>query len=505
MRHTLSLLPDYLKPYGLAIRVWCLGLPNDPSICVGEIFLEFRHSEVAKESFTLIAIVVFFLNNLLRLPFSRFLYREIDKPARFGAVSPLLPPRVRLVVTMPIFGSTVVGLFKAHFVIPNPRKRDSLLLMKQPVLVMFGGVSAEHEVSVVTGLQALEQVDRARYEPIAVYVDKHGEIYCLPGLQDRYGFGSAKRVLASFGRDTEGGYLRLAGALGKTVRPYAALLVFHGGTGESGPVQGLLETVGIPHTGSTVEGSAIAMNKKLTKEAVAGACVPTLEDARFFAADIRKDTEMCAKSAAEKVGLPAIVKPVHLGSSIGIAVAKTSVALQKALMEAAHTDSEILVEPFLEAITEYNCAVRETSTGLEASEVEKPVAHDDILSFADKYERGGKKQGAGMASLARELPAKIPPEKMREIQEFAKQAFAAARLSGMARLDFMQDTSGTLYLTEINPIPGSLAYYLWEASGIPFTTQISDSIEMAVTRAKEREVLTLDYKSDIIERFTRRQ
>lgn len=375
--------------------------------------------------------------------------------------------------------------------------------MKQ-VLVMFGGVAAEHEVSVVTGLQALEQVDRERYEPTAVYVGKRGEIYCLPRLKDRHGFGSAKRVPASFGYDSKGGYLRPAGAFGKTLRPYAAYLAFHGGTGESGPMQGLLESVGIPHTGCTVEGAVIAMNKKLSKEALATAGVPTLPDARLFSAAIHEDAEGCAARAIELVGLPAIVKPAHLGSSIGIAVARTPVELAKGLLAAAFVDEEVIVEPFLEGIVEYNCAVRETSDGLEASEVERPVAHDAILSFADKYERGGKKTGGGMASLARELPAKIPPVKKHEIQELAKQAFAAARLAGMARLDFMQDAAGTLYLTEINPIPGSMAYYLWEASGIPFSTQITDAVEMAVVRAKEREGLVLDYKSDIIERFTKK-
>lgn len=376
--------------------------------------------------------------------------------------------------------------------------------MKQ-VLVMFGGVAAEHEVSVVTGLQALEQVDRAQYEPLAVYTNKKGEMVALPGLIDRYGFGGAKRAPASFGRDSTSGYLRLGGPFGKQVRPYAAYLCYHGGTGEAGPMQGLLESLGIPHTGSSVEGAVIAMNKKLAKEAVAPAGVPVLPDVRFFAAEIQKDAEACAKAAIAALKLPAIVKPVHLGSSIGIKVATSEVELAKALLEAAHMDEEVIVEPFLAGITEFNCAVRELADGtLEASEVERPVGKDAILSFADKYERGGKKQGGGMAALARELPAKMDAGHKQHIQELAKKAFAAARLAGMARIDFMQSADGTLYLTEINPIPGSMAYYLWEASGIPFRTQITDAIEATVARAGRAGALALDYQSDIIERFTKK-
>lgn len=375
--------------------------------------------------------------------------------------------------------------------------------MKQPILVVFGGIAPEHEVSVVTGLQALERVDRARFEPHVVYMDQKGALWYLPGLEDRYGFYRVKRIPAAFGRDTQGGYLRASGLLGTTIRPYAAFLASHGGTGENGPVEGLMKSAGVPATGPTVESAAIAMNKKLTKEAVGSAGVPVLPDVRFFADEVVKNPEECATRVAGCVGLPAIVKPVHLGSSIGITVAKTAVELQKALLEASHMDSEVIVEPFLAEITEFNCAVREMVDGsLQASEVERPVGHDAILSFADKYERGGKKQGGGMASLSRELPAKITPEKKREIQELAQKAYRATRSAGMARLDFMQSKEGELYLTEINPIPGSLAFYLWEASGIPFATQITDALEAAVARAKREEALILEYKSDIIERFT---
>jgi len=368
---------------------------------------------------------------------------------------------------------------------------------------MFGGVSAEHEVSVVTGLQALENVDTALYEPLPLYVAKTGEFFLMPKLRSRKEFLSAHRVRASFGRDAKGGYVKKAGALGAKTYPYAAYLAFHGGTGEAGPAQGLLESLAIPFTSSGVEGAVIAMNKRLTKEVLRENNIATLPDVRFFSSEIIAKSASAAAEVIEKLSLPVIVKPVHLGSSIGIAVAKSEIELQKALLAAAHVDSEVLVEPFLPGIVEYNCAVRRVSGEVEASPIEKPMSHDDILSFADKYERGGKKTASGMASLARELPAKTSPELTAKIEDIARRAFVATRLKGMARIDFMQSADGTLYLTEINPIPGSMSFYLWEASGISFKTQISELIEQAVRDAHESSAHQLDYSSDIIARFVR--
>lgn len=366
---------------------------------------------------------------------------------------------------------------------------------------MFGGVSAEHEVSVVTGLQALEKVDLEKYEPATVYVSKTGEMFLIQSLRTRKEFLSATRTSVSFGKDAQGGYIKCGGLFGKKIYPYAAFLAFHGGTGESGPVQGLLESVGIPFTSSGVEGSVVAMNKRLTKEVLRQNDIPVLPDARFFADDIRSHADIAAARAIAVVGLPTIVKPVHLGSSIGIKVAKTDVELQKALLEAAFSDNEIIVEPFLSGITEFNCAVRKIDDTIETSEIERPLGSDAILSFADKYERGGKKTGAGMASLTRELPANIPNALKEKIEDLARNAYVAARLKGMARIDFMLSSDGELYLTEINPIPGSMAFYLWEATGIPYRTQISELLEQAVVDAKKSAEAKLEYKSDIVERF----
>ncbi len=377
--------------------------------------------------------------------------------------------------------------------------------MTQPILILFGGVSAEHEVSVITGLQVVENIDRERYIPYTIYVTKKGELLYLPGLEDRSGFFTVPRKAVTFGRDAKGGFVQINGALrAEKIYPYAAYLAFHGGKGESGPMQGLLESMEIPFTSSGQEASAVVMNKALTRRVAETVGIPVAPGMSVFAAEIKKDAAGVAAAIAKKLSLPVIIKPVHLGSSIGLNVARTDVELQKFLLEAAFIDNEILIEKYLSLAAEYNCAVRAMNGTIETSEIERPVSKDEILSFADKYQRGAKKTGgaSGMASLNRELPAKIDETTQRAIQDMAKKIFVACACKGMVRIDFMLTTDKELYLTEANPIPGSMAFYLWEASGIPFKQQISDLIEQAVRDEMQTASTHLDYETDIIEKFT---
>ncbi|MBI1907974.1 hypothetical protein HYS28_00975, partial [Candidatus Uhrbacteria bacterium] len=357
-------------------------------------------------------------------------------------------------------------------------------MAKKTVLVAFGGVSAEHEVSIITGLQVLEAMDRDRYEPYCVYVAKDGRILGYPGVQHRSQFAKASPKLLTVGKDERGGFLRETGLTGKKISPAAAYFAFHGGTGESGPMQGLCEALDIPFTSSGQEGSVIVMNKALSRQVLGAEGLPVVKGVSVMSADVIADVAATAKRIVATVPLPVIIKPVHLGSSIGISIAKTDNELERFLLEAAHVDQEIVVEELLTGFKEYNCAVRAIGGAVETSEIESPVAKDAILSFADKYQRGGKKTGdGGMASLQRELPAKIDAALRDRIMDTAKRAFVACRCKGMARIDFMVTGDGTVYITEINPIPGSMAFYLWEAKGIPFTQQITDMVEQAIADA----------------------
>ncbi len=374
--------------------------------------------------------------------------------------------------------------------------------MKNSILVMFGGTSPEHEVSVITGLQVVENIDQDRYEVYPVYVGKDGSFKYLKNLSTRKDFKTAKQISATFGRDLSGGYIEFEGFRSTKIYPYSAYLAFHGGEGEGGAMQGMLEVLGIPYTSTTKEGSVITMNKQLTKDQVKQYGITTVSSINLRSVDIKENSEAEVNKILRQIHLPVIVKPVHLGSSIGIHVAKTEIELEKALLESSFIDSEILIEEYLKDFVEYNCAVRLINGKVETSEIERPKSQDEILSFADKYQRGGKKSGgSGMASLHRELPAKISDELKSEIQEAAKKAFIACRCKGMVRIDFMRTADNTLYLTEINPIPGSMAFYLWEASGISFKLQITDLIEQSKLDFENTKSKNLDYSTDIIERF----
>jgi D-alanine-D-alanine ligase len=377
--------------------------------------------------------------------------------------------------------------------------------MTKPVLIIFGGISAEHEVSVITGLQIVEKIDRTLYEPHVIYITKQGEFLYLPGLKDRHGFFSVSRKSVTIGKDKQGGFISVPKGLGTAkIYPYAAYLALHGGKGESGPTQGLLEEMEIPFTSPSQEASVIAMNKALTRIVARDAGIPLAPGMSMRAEEIHADAESVAKKIIEATSLPVIIKPAHLGSSIGITVARTEVELQKNLLEAAFIDNEILVEKYLTLAAEYNCAVRAINGVIEASEIERPLSKDEILSFADKYQRGGKKTGAdaGMASLSRELPARIDASLRQSIQDMAKKIFVACNAKGMVRIDFMLTTDNALYLTEVNPIPGSMAFYLWEASGIPFKQQITDLIEQSVRDEEKVRATHFDYETDIIKHFT---
>lgn len=363
------------------------------------------------------------------------------------------------------------------------------------VAILFGGESAEHEVSVISGLQVIENIDRKLFDLYAIKLNKNGVFEYYRDLRKKQDYLKINPQRVNFGRDKKGTYFQSSGLLKEKMYIDAAYLAFHGGNGESGQVQGFLETLGVAYTSPNVESSAISMNKAITKQVLASCKIPTVPGVSVSDEDVKKDVDIVVKN----IKLPVIIKPAHLGSSIGINIAKTRVGLKKYLLEAAHYDSEILVEKLITNFKEYNVSVRLVEGEVQTSEIEKPLSQDEILSFADKYQRGGKKSG-GMASLNRELPAKISKDLEKTLKDLATQVFRAIRAKGMVRIDFM--VSGkNVYVTEVNPIPGSMGYYLWEASGVSFKEQITDLINQALRDSEKRVSKKLDYSSDIVERF----
>jgi len=371
--------------------------------------------------------------------------------------------------------------------------------MKTKILITFGGESPEHEVSIITALQAIENIDNKRYEIYPIYQNTQKQFFHLKNLTKRTQFLTAQREKVTFGKDEKGGYFQENKILGQKIYPKVALLCYHGGEGESGSMAGFFETLSIPITSSDKESSTICMNKSLTKKILLGT-IPQIDSYTTRSYEIRKNSQTITNEILKKISLPLIIKPVHLGSSIGIKIAKSEIELEKKLIEAANLDDEILIEKFLDEIEEYNIAAFKYKDEIKLSEIERPKKKDEILSFKDKYQNGARKNSsAGMASLDREIPAKITVELKKEIQEIATQVYLKLNCHGVVRIDFIYH-QGKLYFNEINPIPGSLSFYLWEPLGIQFSELLDMILENAIWHYENRKNIKFE-STDIVQKF----
>ena len=371
------------------------------------------------------------------------------------------------------------------------------------IAILCGGSSYEHEVSIITGMQVAQALDKAAFTYSFVYFDKNNNSFLIKNYKNKKDFNKASRIPIDFVKRDEDVFLLQTSRFNKKVKIDVCYLAFHGGSGESGPVQGMLELLGVPCTSTSQEGSVISMNKSLTKEVLRSNHLPTLPYYSFFSEDYLVKKEDILETIKDKFNLPVIIKPVHLGSSIGISIAHDSVELEKFLNVAVRIDSEILIESALQDFREFNVSLRTNGGRIELSPIEEPKRADEILSFDDKYSNGSKKiggkQGGGMELLDRTIPAKISAELAQEINTIAIKIYKAARLSGLLRIDFMYHDN-TLYCSEINPIPGSMSFYMWEATGEQFKDQITKNLEDALKRFGQKKVV-VPYETDIVSKF----
>lgn len=381
--------------------------------------------------------------------------------------------------------------------------------MKTRVAVLYGGKSVEHEVSVISGIQALMNIDTEKYETIPVYITKQNEFYVgddigkieaykdIKGLLERsqkvvWVNEGDKVVLSPYPKKRFGGM--------KDIEVDVAFPVVHGTNEEDGTLMGFLKTLGVPFVGCDVTASAIGMDKYISKCVLKDVDIPVL-DCVCFHEDDYADMEKLLDTAEAKVGYPSIVKPVNSGSSVGISMARTREELTKSIDDAFTYASIVLVEHGIEKLKEINCSVLGDDSGARASVLEEPFHTKDILSYQDKYESGGGKTGSkGMASVQRKIPADLPEETTKQIQEYAVRAFKAFGCNGVARIDFMIDEeTGKLYFNEINTIPGSLSFYLWEPTGLGYKDLLDQLIQMALKRARKYQNLTFTFDTNILD------
>ena len=375
--------------------------------------------------------------------------------------------------------------------------KDSKLQMA----VMFGGRSAEHEISIITGLQAIQAIDPCRYDVIPVYIATSGKWYTGDALLDKAFYKgmthklSQVKEVALIPDPSIRGLTVLYDKSLKSIPLDVCFLAFHGQYVEDGCLQGLLELADIPYTGCGVMASAVAMDKyqcKLFFKAHGIPVLPAALVARKMAAKSLRDAKEHIFSHPDLKNFPLFVKPNSLGSSIGIAVARNEQELDRALAKAFQYDDAAIIEPFLSPIMEVNVSVLDGDPPV-ASVVEIPVpAEEGALTYEDKYLRGGSKSSGsqGMAGLTRIIdPPDLDDKYRKAVIDHALKGFSLLRCSGVARLDFMVDlTTGTLYFNELNPIPGSLAFYLWEKSHPPllYTELVDKMVARALLRKEEQ-------------------
>jgi len=364
-------------------------------------------------------------------------------------------------------------------------------------MVVFGGVSPEHDVAVVTAWQVMNALKKAGFEVMPVYISKQGGWY-LGGSNfleaksyqnSRKLLSGAKEIVLS--PEKERGVLQKGWwSFGTTEKqPDVIFPVVHGRGGEDGTLQGLFEMSGIPYVGCGVTASAVKIDKYLAKIIAKSIGIDVLADKLMIKG------EKMTTAERKVIKYPVMVKPVGLGSSIGLSRVEKEKGLDDALEVAFCYDRRVLIEEALNDFIEVNISIMGNGP-YEVSTTEHPVASSQVLSFSDKYE--GQVKQKGMAGAKRLIPADVKPEVIKKIEKYTKDYFRAIGGKGIARVDYMVSKSGRIYFNEINTMPGSLAFYLWAASGINFEQLVTRLVNLAVEEKESKKELINTFESNIL-------
>ncbi len=384
--------------------------------------------------------------------------------------------------------------------------------MKTNIAVFFGCRSVEHEVSIISAVQAMRAINREKYDVTPVYVAKDGTMYTGDNLFVIENYRDIPALLKdahkiTFIKSDSGVVMHyLEQKRFKKVADVGVDLAFpivHGTNCEDGTMAGYLEFLGLPYIGCDIISAAVGMDKAVFKDVLKSASLPVLDCIKFRAREYALDKNKITDEIKGKIGFPLIIKPVNLGSSVGITKVNTEDELDEAIRLGISFADVILAEKAITSLREINCSVIGDSDECMASVPEEPFMNDEILSYEDKYLGGGKskQQGPskGMASLGRKIPADISEEKTAEIRDLSCKIFKAIGASGVVRIDFLLDTdTDKVYANEINTIPGSLAFYLWEATDLKYTDMIDRLVEIAFRRQRNRDNLTFTIDTNIL-------
>ncbi len=387
------------------------------------------------------------------------------------------------------------------------------------VAVIFGGRSPEHEVSIVTAHQVNAALTE-NHEVIPIYITKDGEWLTGERLNELNTFTEGTLPYAAdfdtvsieFGTNAKFCVFPKRSGFFSKKRELSIDVVFpaiHGVNGEDGSLQGLLELMNIPYIGAGVVGSGVGMDKIMMKAALNENGLPIVPYIPFTKHDWDSVSNEIIDIIEDKIAYPMYVKPALSGSSIGVSQVKDKDELQDAIELACRYCRRIIVEQAIENGYEINCSVMGTHKPT-ASICEKPISSTDFLSFDDKYihdtsetesvseESTESNITSGMAGAQREIPAPISEDLTLHIQKLATDTFHVLDCVGIARIDFLVDSEENVYVNEINTIPGSFSFYLWEPMGITFQELTSQLVELAVQTHEEKSRLIYSYSTNLL-------
>lgn len=386
--------------------------------------------------------------------------------------------------------------------------------MKTVIGVFFGGKSVEHEVSIISALQVIENLDKEKYNIIPIYISKDNKFYSSEFLSDinRYkDLDEIVRLSDEVYFTHENGSLlvnKKDGILKKILFKIDIVFpVVHGLNVEDGTLEGFLEMYNIPYVGCDVCSSAVGMNKIIFKKVLESSNIPVIEYDTLNISEFEQDSKKAFEKIKDKLSLPIIVKPANLGSSVGIEIIKDEKEFVPKMQQVFEFCENVLIERCITNLREINCSVVGDFSSQEVSVLEEPIKEDEILSYKDKYlgnGKGGKlsKMGgksSGMASLTRKIPAQLNKDQEDEIYNLAKNTFKLLNCEGISRIDFIIDgDNNKIYVNEINTIPGSLSFYLWEPKGVKFSELLNKAIRIAIKRQERRNKITYSTNVNIL-------
>ena len=376
--------------------------------------------------------------------------------------------------------------------------------------VMFGGVSVEHEVSIITAIQAMNNIDSKKYEIVPIYIARDGTWYSGAMLRDikiysdmdllkRY----AKEVVL-YKRDNEFVLQSKRGLLRKDVHILDMCFpIMHGTYGEDGNLQGYLETIGIPYCESDTYAAVVGQDKVFMKQIWKESGVPIVKFDWFYDTDFAKDSDKIIERL-EKMGYPLVVKPARLGSSVGISVCNNNLELHDAILDAINYDNKILVEEAILNLKEVNISVLGNYQKQTVSVIEEVGSSNKLLTYEDKYIGGSKGPSKGMASAKRIIPARISDKLKKEVEDIAIKAFKSLNSSGVVRIDFLIDSkTEKVYANEINSIPGSLSFYLWDKTDKDYQELLDDILNIGIRTFKNKSSKIHSFDTNILSDFAK--